>query len=214
MIIIISLIYYFESSNNKFNGLRILHSVHYMFKWWGSCMQQYHPASIQTINEQTEILYSQIKKLNISYTFEFNIQATEFKFHSLQSLTEGLMIVANALLCPSTKRQGKVSICFLSIMVRSNSVHPQDNFIMIIILKQRNSLETLRNLKEYYLLGYNTCSPLKVFMFLWNIGWLSMGCRALYPRWYYSPYRLLLEPQILLTNVHTLVKNKKAITRS
>lgn len=124
-------------------------------------MQQYHLANIQTTNEQTEILYPQIKKLNISYTFEFNIQATEFKFHSLQSLTEGLMIVANALLCPPTKRQGKVSICFLSIMVRPNSVHPQDNFIMIIILKQRNSQETLRHL-TLYLLRYNACSPLKV----------------------------------------------------
>jgi hypothetical protein len=69
-------------------------------------------------------------------TFEFDVQATEFKFHSLKSLTKGLMIMPNALLRPHAERQREVCVRLLPIMIRTNGVHPQNDFIMIIILKQ------------------------------------------------------------------------------
>ena len=76
----------------------------------------------------------------ISSTFEFNVQATELKFNSLKSLTKRFMVMTNALLCPHAERQGEVCICLLPIMIWTNGIHPQDNFIMIIILKQMQLL--------------------------------------------------------------------------
>jgi len=46
------------------------------------------------------------------------------------------MIMPNALLRPHAERQGEVCVRLLSIVIWSNSVHPQNNLIMIFILKQ------------------------------------------------------------------------------
>ena len=90
--------------------------------------------------------YTYIKLVFISSTFEFNVQATEFKFHSLKSLTKGFMVMTDALLCPHAERQGEVCIRLLPIMIRTNSVHPQNNFIMIIILKQMQLCVSIQKL--------------------------------------------------------------------
>jgi hypothetical protein len=52
----------------------------------------------------------------------------------------------NALLRPHAERQGEVRVRLLPIMVRTNGVHPQNNFIMIIILKQTKLGVSIRKL--------------------------------------------------------------------
>ena len=46
------------------------------------------------------------------------------------------MVMADALLRTHAERQGEVRVRLLPIMIRTDGVHPQNNFIMIIILKQ------------------------------------------------------------------------------
>jgi len=54
--------------------------------------------------------------------------------------------MTDALLCPHAERQGEVCIRLLPIMIRTNSVHPQNNFIMIIILKQMQLCVSIQKL--------------------------------------------------------------------
>jgi len=60
----------------------------------------------------------------ILLTFIVDIQAAEYKFHTLKCLAQGLMVMTNILLWTFTEWQRKIRIGLLSIVIRTDSVHP------------------------------------------------------------------------------------------
>lgn len=76
------------------------------------------------------------------YTFEVNVKSTELQFCPLQCLSECLMVVTDALLWSCTEWQGEVGISLLSVVVGTNSVHPQNNLLSIFILQSMKKIYT------------------------------------------------------------------------
>lgn len=58
------------------------------------------------------------------YTFELNVQTTEFELHSLQSLSECFMIMTDGLLGARAEGQREILVRLLSVVVRPHCVHP------------------------------------------------------------------------------------------
>lgn len=57
-------------------------------------------------------------------TFELDVQAAELKLHSLQSLSERFMIMADGLLGARAEGQREILVRLLSVVVRPHCVHP------------------------------------------------------------------------------------------
>ena len=74
-------------------------------------------------------------------TFEVYVQATEFQLNALQRFAQRFMVMTDFRFPTGTKWQRKVRVSFLPVVVWPNSIHPQDNFFTIIILKQINNMQ-------------------------------------------------------------------------
>lgn len=91
--------------------------------------------------------YSDHTKTDIQ-TFEININATELQLHPQQSLSESLMVVADARFLSSAEGQGEVAVSLLPIVVGAHCVHPQHHFIPIFILKYICIMKKCMMIKE------------------------------------------------------------------
>lgn len=69
-------------------------------------------------------------------TFEIDLYSTVFQFDAENILAECFMIMRNLLFRSSTERQGKVVVGFLSIVIGTNGVHPENDFLTIVVLNK------------------------------------------------------------------------------
>ena len=54
------------------------------------------------------------------------------------------MIVVDGGLLPLTKRQGKVTVCFLPIVIRADRVHPQHHLFAVLVLQGATQTISIR----------------------------------------------------------------------
>ena len=68
-------------------------------------------------------------------TFEVDLGATVFQLDTENVLTQRFVIVRYVSLLSPTERQREVIVGFLSIVIRTNGVHPENDFLTVFILK-------------------------------------------------------------------------------
>ena len=68
------------------------------------------------------------------FTFEVDGNAAGFQFNTLQGLAQGFVVVTDGFFRTATEGQREIQVCFLAIVVRTDSVCPQHNFFIIFIL--------------------------------------------------------------------------------
>lgn len=72
-----------------------------------------------------------------SLTFKFDVKTTKFQFNSLKCFPQGFMVMADAFFWSHAEREREVFVRFLAIVVGSYSIHPQNNFLFILVLKDK-----------------------------------------------------------------------------
>lgn len=77
----------------------------------------------------------------VNPTFEIHLCSTVFQFHAENVFSEGFMIMRDFLFRASTERQGIVIVGLLSIVIRADGVHPENNFTSVFVLKAANENE-------------------------------------------------------------------------
>jgi len=114
------------------SGSKIWYKSAYWFWFCAHCSKQ---GSSGIVLRPASMIWSSSGYLNIwisinisqpymLFTFIVNIKTTEDELHTLQCLTQRLMVVADVLLRSFTEWQRKVWVGLLSVVIRADCVHP------------------------------------------------------------------------------------------
>ena len=77
----------------------------------------------------------------LKLTFEVDLGTTVFQFDTENVLAQRFVIVRDVSLLSPTERQREVIVGFLSIVIRANGVHPENDFLTVLILDKERTNE-------------------------------------------------------------------------